>query len=168
LHDPGLEEFVAGLVGDGSAEKPGGVSAISGDTPSLVCRLTKRTLLVLASTIRGVGSAVGSSPNARDLTMALVGLHLVGPRVESLLRRLTAFDVSPTSLPPGACAETKLAEVHALLVRPSRSPLPEFLIYIAADVGEYVWETLLETGRDLGIAPIGLESLAELGFPPCL
>jgi sarcosine oxidase gamma subunit len=100
--------------------------------------------------------------------MTLAGFIVVGPGVEPLLRGLTAFDVSVNSLPPGTCSETKLADIHALLVRPPISPLPELRIYIAADLGEYTWETLLETGRALGIAPIGLESLPALGLPACL
>jgi glycine cleavage system aminomethyltransferase T len=172
LHGPDLEVFVANLLGDGSVALPGRVMALNSGAPCLGCRFTKRDLLLLSSDVDGVKAAVGLPPqmiaHARDVTMALAGFRLIGPKTESLLRGLTAFDVSVNSFPPGKCAETKLADVHAQLVRPPLSPFSELRIYIAADVGEYVWETLLAAGRDLGIVPLGLESLAALGFPQCL
>jgi glycine cleavage system aminomethyltransferase T len=171
-HDPGLDQLVSGLIGDGSAAKPGGVMVLHGPDPGLACRLTKRSLLILSSSLAGVSIAVGfppqTIPQARDVTMSLAGFVVVGPGIDLLLPRLTGFDLSVNSLPPGRCAETKLAEVHALLVRPPESALSELRIYIAADVGEYVWETVLLAGRDMGIVPLGLESLAALGFPQCL
>jgi glycine cleavage system aminomethyltransferase T len=171
-HDPGLDQLISGLIGDGLAAKPGEVMMLHGRDPGLACRLTKRSLLILSSSLTGVSIAVSFPPHpipqARDVTMPLAGFAVVGPGTDLLMPRLTGFDLSVNALPPGRCTETKLADVHALLIRPPNSPLTELRIYIAADVGEYVWETLLLAGRDLGIVPLGLESFAAIGFPQCL
>ena len=53
--------------------------------------------------------------------------------------------------------------MHALLVRPPASSVSEMGVYVAWDVGEYVWEALLGAGRDLSIVPVGLEPMTLLG-----
>jgi glycine cleavage system aminomethyltransferase T len=53
--------------------------------------------------------------------------------------------------------------VEALLVRSAERSLPALWIYVAWDLGEYVWERMIEAGRDAPITPIGLEALTTLG-----
>jgi glycine cleavage system aminomethyltransferase T len=97
-----------------------------------------------------------------DIRNANAGFVLIGPNCEQLLRRLTSFDVSAERLPAGASAETNLAGVHVLFVRPLNSPISQMRIYVANDVAEYVWNELRCTGRDLGIATVGLMALAQV------
>jgi heterotetrameric sarcosine oxidase gamma subunit len=96
----------------------------------------------------------------------LAGCWVIGPHCEEFLRRLTQLDVRPCSFPMNARAETALAGVEALLVRSAELSLPSVRIYVAWDVAEYVWERMLEAGRDLGITPVGLDALALLGAFP--
>jgi 4-methylaminobutanoate oxidase (formaldehyde-forming) len=97
-----------------------------------------------------------------DVTSAYAELGLVGPRVEDLLCRVTALDVSPAALPDGSCAETRLAGAHALLVRPPGALLPTMLLYVSWDLGEYVWKELLRVGGNLGLKPVGLDAWRRL------
>jgi sarcosine oxidase gamma subunit len=90
---------------------------------------------------------------------------MLGPRLEEVLRRLTQLDIRPAALPEGSCAETALAGVEALLVRPAGLALPSVRVYVAWDLGEYVWERLLDAGRGGLMAPVGLEVLALIGAP---
>jgi len=101
-----------------------------------------------------------------DVTSAYAGFVVVGPRWEELLRRLTSLDLRPTSLPLPSCTETALAGVEAILVRSSGPSLPWVRIYVSWDLGEYVWERILEAGREQGILPLGLEALGLLGVLP--
>jgi glycine cleavage system aminomethyltransferase T len=87
---------------------------------------------------------------------------MVGPRLEGVLCRLTHLDVRPAALPPDSCVETALAGVEALLVRHDRGDLPAVRVYVAWDLGEYVWERVLEAGRDVPATPLGLDALALL------
>jgi sarcosine oxidase subunit alpha len=95
-----------------------------------------------------------------DVTSAYAAFEVFGPRLDELLRRLTHLDLRPASFPVSSCAETALAGVEALLVRPADRSPPGVLIYVAWDLGEYVWERLVEAGRDVPITPVGLEALA--------
>ncbi len=169
LLGPGVGAAARTLAGDGPAAKPRGLAALAGMT--LACRLTDDHLLLLAATTGMAGLdtlLVDFPPEARlvrnDATTAYAGFCLVGPHVEELLRRLTALDVAPTALPPGSCAETGMAGVQALLVRPAEQGVPTVRVYVGWDVGEYVWERLLAAGRGWDIQPLGLEAFGSLGL----
>jgi heterotetrameric sarcosine oxidase gamma subunit len=136
------------------------------DGPALACRLTDDHLLLLASTTsttaldrHAAGLREGRSVVQTDVTSAYAGFWLVGPRLEELLRRVTHLDIRLSAFPVNSCAETAFAGVEALLVRPAEDSLR---VYLAWDLGEYVWERMLEAGRDVPITPMGLEALALL------
>jgi heterotetrameric sarcosine oxidase gamma subunit len=161
----------ASLMPGGVPLSPGGVchwqlaaSAI------LVCRLTEDHLLLLASTpaateLRQQLAALraGRAVVQTDVTSAYTGYWVMGPLREEFLSRLTHLDVRPASFPVNTCAETALAGVEALLVRTAELSLPALRIYVAWDLGEYVWERLMEAGCDGQITHLGLNALARLG-----
>jgi heterotetrameric sarcosine oxidase gamma subunit len=103
-----------------------------------------------------------------ELAEGCASIGLAGPHVEAVLRRLTPFDVSAAAFPAGACVATGVAGVPALLARLPAAPLPAVVLCVGWDVAEYVWERLLDGGRDLGALPIGLEAWRALagGAPP--
>ncbi len=145
---------------------PGGV-AHPGDS-ALACRLTDDHLLLLASapimpaSIQRLDESHNGTAVRTDVTSAYAGFELVGPEVVGLLRRLTHLDVGPAPLPVNSCAETALAGIEALLVRLDRRSLPALRVYVAWDLGEYAWERIIEAGRAVSVAPLGLEALALL------
>jgi heterotetrameric sarcosine oxidase gamma subunit len=97
---------------------------------------------------------------------ARAAFWLLGPHCDALLRRVTPLDLRPPAFPADARVETALAGVEALLVPSAELSLPSLRIYVAWDVAEYVWERMLEAGRDLGITPLGAEALVLLGAAP--
>jgi sarcosine oxidase subunit alpha len=135
---------------------------------ALICRLTDDHHLfisppfALSRYLQFFAESNAGAVVRTDVTSALAGLELVGPRLESVLCRLTHLDIRPAALPPGSCAETALAGVDALLVRHDRGALPAVRIYVAWDLGEYVWERVIEAGREVPITPVGLDALALL------
>ena len=166
LDGHGARGFASKFVPAGSFSRPGEVAIIDCDSPVVGCRLTNRSVL-----LTGAESAPTSllerfkalpETVATDLTMALAAFTLVGPRCQELLGRLTSLDLSIASLPAGKCAETSLAGVHALLVRPPRSTFIETQLFVAADVAEYLWEKLLRVGHEFGIVPLGIENLVTI------
>jgi heterotetrameric sarcosine oxidase gamma subunit len=164
LRGVGVPYLVQSLLPDSAAQRPLGVATLPGE-PALACRLTDDHLLLLASppaalTLRAVPDA--PSTVRTDVTSAYAGFELVGPRLEEALRRLTHLDTRLASFPVNSCAETALAGVEALLVRSAERSLPSLRIYVAWDLGEYVWERLLEAGHDGPILPVGLDALAIL------
>lgn len=164
------------LAGMGGAMKPQGVSRFMANSAMLACRLAEQHLLLLASSLVVPGfeqylANLGRTLPAiqMNVTTAYAGMWLVGPRGDELLRRLTALDVSAAGLPPDRCVETKLAQVHALLVRSSELELPSVRLYVPWELGEYVWEVLFDVGRRFDVAPMGLEALHQmLPKPPTL
>jgi sarcosine oxidase subunit alpha len=131
--------------------------------PIRCCQLAADHLLLLtppehaALAREALAAAVARQERAHltDVTSVYAGMALIGPRSREVLHKLTAIDVRPTALPDGACAETALAGVHALLLYADLGTLPSYEIYVTRDVAEFVWETLLDAGREYGIVPIG-------------
>jgi sarcosine oxidase subunit alpha len=158
LRGPGVASF---------APSPRGVVAVP-KGPALACRLTDDHLLLLASTTsataldrQAVALREGRAVVQTGVTSAYAGFWVIGPRRDELLRRLTHLDVRPSAFPVNSCAETAFAGVEALLVRSAEDSLR---IYVAWDLGEYVWERMMDTGRDVPITPLGLESLGLIGY----
>jgi aminomethyltransferase len=167
----GVPALTRDLAGDGAVSRVGGVSALDAGTTILACRLSEDQLLLLAATpaTAALEAKLGTLLSGRevvrsDATTTCAGYYLAGPDPEETLQRLTALDISPAALPPGSCAETGLAGVPALLVRPPEGPLPCLYLAVSWDLTEYVWERLLEVGRSRGIVPVGLETLRTLGL----
>jgi heterotetrameric sarcosine oxidase gamma subunit len=154
LRGSGVSALAASLVPDSAALHPRGVAPIPGES-ALACRLTDDHLLLLAST-PALPPLTQRLPADRaivqvDVTSTYAGFLLIGPHLEGVLRRLTHLDVSTAALPVNSCAETILAGVEALLVRGEARSLPVLRLYVAWDVGEYVWERILQAGAELPI-----------------
>jgi sarcosine oxidase subunit alpha len=160
----GAANLTRAIAPDSPGRKLLGVATLQLRGPVLACRLTAEHLLLLASTTDGKGFAEalnelepGAALVQTDVTSAYAGFGLVGPRAEDVLRQLTPLDVSASAFPEGSCAETSLAEVRALLLRTPGPSLPSVRIYVAWDLGEYVWERLVDVGRRWALQPLGLE-----------
>jgi glycine cleavage system aminomethyltransferase T len=185
LRGPGVAEVIQALAGNSPAEKPGGVAALSADKSVLACRLHVDQLLLLGSPMgndklesilsaatmekdEGAPSGLVRWFAAKqlleiDVSSAFACFWLLGPRTDDLLRQLTHFDISAPSRPEPLertfCAETGLAGVPTILVRPPTPVLPSMRILIGWDVAEYVWEKMFQIGQAWKIVPIGFDAL---------
>lgn len=156
----------------GAATAIRSVSVLAGAGQTLACRLRLDHLLILAGpevaqpaeSFKSTIAPLRDNPAIviTDVTSAYAGFCLTGPQTLAILRKLTAFDVSSTGLPPATCAETSLAGVWALLIHPPNRPLTSVRVYVAWELGEYVWGSLLEAGRILGLTPMGLDAWRSL------
>jgi glycine cleavage system aminomethyltransferase T len=169
LLGPGVAEAAHQLCGADHAARPCTAAPLQHGGPGLACRLTSDHLLLLASaTARApLAEAVAHlhhehAPMVLDVTSTYAGFWLLGPRSEDVLRRLTSLDPAALAA-PGACAETNLAGVHALLAPSPELAVPSLRVCVSWDLGEHIWESLLEAGRGTGMVPVGLDTLA--GFP---
>jgi heterotetrameric sarcosine oxidase gamma subunit len=132
---------------------------------TLSCRLAEDELLLLAPPGEGdivaevLDRAAGSiCVHLTDMTSGLAVLDLLGPRARDLLARLSPLDLGP--LAPLAVVQGALAHVHAILVRLDR---PDgYRALVAREYGAFVWDTLAEAGRDLGLVPVGAAARALL------
>jgi sarcosine oxidase subunit alpha len=167
----GVARLAEALGADHPACKVHGVGMLSQAPQALACRLTEEHLLLIAGRAdpgpaleRLEKWAARNTAVLTDATTAYGGFCLVGPHGEEVLHRLTALNVSPAALPAGSCAETGLAAIHALLVRPPRQDPPWIQVLVSWDLAEYVWDRVLEAGRPFGIVPLGWEALCVLNL----
>ena len=93
-----------------------------------------------------------------DLTGALAAVNLAGPRSREVLARLTDLDLSPAALPYLRAAEGRVAGVPVLILRIGFVGELGYELHFPAQYGEYLWEALLDAGREFGIAPFGVET----------
>ena len=93
-----------------------------------------------------------------DITGHFAAFDLVGPLIDELLRQLTSIDVSARAFPPGHCAQTGVARIPTIMIRPTGSTLPRVQLWCAREYGQYLWETLLERARPLGGGALGAEA----------
>src|SRR5437773_2155193 len=161
----GVASLAHALIDDRQAPEPHGVVAFDAGGRALACRLTEDHLLLLAFTTNPVplrdrlAALRQELPTVEwDVTSAYAAFCLLGESTEKALRHLTALDLERSAFPAGRCAESSLAGVHALLVRPPEMALDMVLVAVAWDLGEYVWEQLLEAGCGQGIEPVGLDA----------
>jgi glycine cleavage system aminomethyltransferase T len=163
LRGPAVSSLVASLVPESAALRPRGVAGVR-DEKALLCRLTEDHLLVLASTAilspRLARLGEGQAVVRTDVTSAYASFELIAPQLEVILSWLTDLDVTHEVLPANSCAETGLAGVEAVLVRSGQRSLPAMRILVAWDVGEYIWERILNAGGEVPVVPVGLEALA--------
>jgi heterotetrameric sarcosine oxidase gamma subunit len=93
-----------------------------------------------------------------DVTGHFAVFDVVGPCGEALLCQLTSIDVSARSFPPGHCAQTGVARIPAILIRPTSTALARMQVWCAREYGQYLGETLREKAAPMGGGPMGWEA----------
>jgi glycine cleavage system aminomethyltransferase T len=111
-------------------------------------------------------SVSAPSPDAStagiDVTSVYAALHLVGPRAQDVLGKLTSLNLSEAAFPDRRSAQASLAHVPAIFLREDVGALPAFYLVITRDYAESVWEAILHAGHEFNLCPSGLESLRSL------
>ena len=97
-----------------------------------------------------------------DVTSAYTVMQVSGPRSRELLRKLTALDLGAEAFPDLACAQTGIAGVHAMILRVDVRALLSFQVCCGREFGAFVWDALLDAGREFGVRPVGLAALRTL------
>jgi sarcosine oxidase subunit alpha len=97
-----------------------------------------------------------------DVTHGNAELWLVGPRSAELLSRLCGLDFHDSQFPNHTAKQSSLAKTTQLIIRRDVSKLPAYGIIGTRSLGMYLWPTLMQAGRDLGIEPIGLAAFNQL------
>jgi glycine cleavage system aminomethyltransferase T len=113
------------------------------DLAGAALRLTPSRALVL-------GDGNVPAEIALDLTCAWAAVRIGGPQVRELFGQLSALDVRPTSFPPGRVMLGSVARCPGIVVNEGDDRL---LLMVGWEYGAYLWETVLDAGAPLGIAP---------------
>ncbi|MGQ0663017.1 MAG: sarcosine oxidase subunit gamma [Pseudomonadota bacterium] len=83
-----------------------------------------------------------------DLGHARTVMRIQGPRARDLLSKGCGLDLHPRTFPAGACAQSSLAHVAALLH--ALDARPTFDLYVARSVALSVWEFLADGAGEYG------------------
>lgn len=88
---------------------------------------------------------------------------LAGPNARRVLERVgEGLDLGDAALPHMSVVEARVAGLPARIFRVSFSGERAYEIAVPADHGPYLWDTLIEAGRPLGLAPYGVEAMGVL------
>jgi sarcosine oxidase subunit alpha len=93
-----------------------------------------------------------------NVTGALAAVNVAGPRSRDLLGRLTSADVSAEGFKYLDARQASVAGVACLLLRIGFVGELGYELHFPGVYGEYLWDTLLERGADLGARAFGLEA----------
>ena len=93
-----------------------------------------------------------------NVTGALAAVNVAGPRARELLGRLTSADVSPEGFKYLDARQAAVAGVTCLALRIGFVGELGYELHFPSVCAEYLWDTLLECGADLGAKPFGLEA----------
>jgi sarcosine oxidase, subunit alpha len=93
-----------------------------------------------------------------NLTGAVAAVNVAGPRARELLARVTPSDVSPEGFRYLDARHAHVAGVPCLMLRIGFVGELGYELHFPSPFGEYLWDTLLERGADLGAKPFGLEA----------
>lgn len=116
----------------------------------------------VAEVLEGIRQDATGCAHVVDLTSGLTGIRVTGPASPLLLAGLTEMDVAPGAFVDRTCAQSKFVEVYGLLLRMDISGLLSYDLFVGREFGGYVWESLMEAGREFSVAPYGLEAMDRL------
>ena len=97
-----------------------------------------------------------------DITHGRVEIRVIGPNSQELLSKVCGLDFHLSAFPNETAKQSSLVKTTQLIIRCDISGLPAFSIIGAQSLGPYVWDTLMEAGREFGVVPIGKAALTAL------
>ena len=101
--------------------------------------------------------------NVVSTTEQWAGAAIAGPKSRNLLQKLFPdTDVSNEGLPFMGYLENKLFGVHARIFRISFSGELAYEVNVESDNGNFMWEKIIEIGKEFAIQPYGTEALSTL------
>ena len=135
-----------------------------------VTRLAEEQFLVVASDVihRRVAAMIRrETPAAEqvfvtDVTSGTVLLSVQGPASRELLSRLTPADLSNEAFPYLTAQTIELDYARVLALRVTYVGELGWELHVPTEYAPALYDTLMATGADLGIAPVGLAAMGGL------
>ncbi len=98
----------------------------------------------------------------RNVSLERIGFQIAGPRARDLLQRVTGADVSNRAFPFLSVREIEVGLIPATVCRVTYTGDLGYEIYAPSTYQAALYETLAETGRDLGLRPFGMRAMMSL------
>ena len=86
-----------------------------------------------------------------DLTHGRALIRLAGPRAGDVLSSVCGIDLSEPFTPDGAAFRSSVAALATDVIRDDGAGVRSYLLHCERSSGQYLFDTLLSAGRDLGI-----------------
>ena len=134
----------------------------------LLCRLAQDELFIVTSAekVQAVAAALERSMEGCvhqvDQTSALAAMSVAGPHSRETLSKLTELDLSPEVFHDLSSAQASMALVHATVLRADCGGQECYQVYVGRDLGEFLWDAIMEAGHEWNITPFGVEALRRL------
>lgn len=94
-----------------------------------------------------------------NVTAAIAAVNLAGPDSRKVLAKVCAdIDLSPAAFPYLGVRRGTVAGIAARVMRVGFVGELGYEIHVPARYAEYLWDTLMEAGREHGIRPFGVEA----------
>ena len=93
-----------------------------------------------------------------NVTAAYGAVNVAGPRARETLTKLTGIDLSRRGFRYMRAVEGEVAGVPCLLLRIGFVGEAGWEVHFPAEYAEYMWDAIMDAGREFGIAPFGLEA----------
>ena len=103
-------------------------------------------------------AGTGMCVHVTNVTSEYAAINVAGPRARDTLSKLTEIDLSPKTFRYMRWGRGAVAGVPAILLRIGFVGETGWEVHFPAELGEYMWDTLMEAGEEFGIAPFGLEA----------
>ena len=97
-----------------------------------------------------------------DITHGRAEIRVIGPASQELLSKVCGLDFDSSIFPNETAKQSSLVKTTQLIIRCDIGELPAFSIIGAQSLGTYVWDTVMEAGKEFGLVPIGMAALVAL------
>ena len=99
-----------------------------------------------------------------DVSSVFAACSLIGPNGRTLLRRLTELNVNPEAFPNLSVTHTPIRHVPTILIRNDNGSTLAYQMYVERAYAEYVWDAIFDSGKELGVVPVGSLAMRLMGF----
>ncbi|MFQ5872408.1 MAG: glycine cleavage T C-terminal barrel domain-containing protein, partial [Dehalococcoidia bacterium] len=103
-------------------------------------------------------AGTGMCVHITNVTPGVAAINVAGPRARDTLRKLTDIDLSPEVFKYMRSTSGEVGGVECLLLRIGFVGETGWEVHFPAEYGEYMWDALLEAGKEYGISPFGVEA----------
>ena len=112
--------------------------------------------------LEAAAARTGALATVTDTTHGNSELRLIGPRTAELMSKLCGLDFDDSSFPEDGARLSSVAKTTQLILRRDVNPYRSYSMLGASSLAAYLWDTIVEAGREYEIAPLGLSALCLL------
>ena len=103
-------------------------------------------------------AGTGMCAHVTNITSNYAAVNVAGPKARETLLKLTDIDLDPAAFGYMRSAQGLVAGVPAIMLRIGFVGETGWEVHVPSEFGGYLWDTIMDAGREFGIAPFGLEA----------